>query len=164
MIIIPTKKLYSITYDPKKTRLSSEKDFVDKFYRFLKIMQSKKNRDYNLKLLGKGFKAIDYVLIEQNDFDNHLDYVNELQEREQNLKRNSIIQFSEFNKTLGYIFEQVKKAGVDCNNCKYCKTVLKDGKEQKMCTYYLQRFNLPMEEITNLCEHLEIKGVESDNV
>lgn len=123
-----------------------------------KYWQNIKHRDNVLNFASsKNLEPINYVLVDETDFENYKEYFLELKQKIENLQKNSSIQFVEFNQTLGEIFKQVKKAGISCKDCKYCKTVLKNGREQKMCTYYYQHHNLPMEEITNLCEHLEIK-------
>lgn len=145
------KRIYAIR-DKKTNKLRN--DLTNPKHLF---WQKEKARNNVLELSkAENLEPVNFVLIDEKDIENYKEYFKEMKQKIKDLQDNRTIQFVEFNQTLGYIFEQVKKAGVSCQNCKYCKTVLKDGKEQKMCTYYLQRFNLPMEEITNLCEHLEI--------
>lgn len=143
MIILPRKTIYKIS-DGYQTYKFNDKKKRDE--RFLKYFKN-----------DKKYKIYDIVEIRENDFNNFISYVEELQKKYTNLQDGNLHNFIQYQQSIGQILKQVEKAGVNCEKCKYCQTVLKNGKEQKMCSYYLQKFNLPLEEIKSLCENLEIK-------
>lgn len=145
MIILPRKKIYKISCD--KQMIS---------YKF----KSKTKRDEEfLKFFNKNkkYKTEDLVEIKENNFDNFINYVEDLQKKCTNLQKNNLTNFIEYQQNIGQVLRQVEKLGITCENCKYCKTVLSNGKEQKCCIRYQQLYNLPIEKIKNLCEFLEIE-------
>lgn len=143
MIILPRKTIYEISCG---TRIYKFKDKKKRDEIFLTLFKN-----------DKKYKIDDFVEIKENDFNNFISYVEELQQKYTNLQNGNLHNFIQYQQSIGQILKQVEKAGVNCEKCKYCQTVLKNGKEQKMCSYYLQKFNLPLEEIKSLCENLEIK-------
>lgn len=97
------------------------------------------------------------IELEDDKFNDFMNYVKELQKKNKALKSSKVQNFIEYQQTLGLIFSEIEKSGINCENCKYCQTVIKDGKEEKMCVYYKQFFNLEIEKPMGLCENFKSK-------